>query len=193
MTSARILLLCAVSSLVGLSSGLWLGGDEKDTLGVGSRPSQQGFERNADVYSHLIIPPWSRPFKIGYCKSWEWSTDKRWRDTRLDICENYGKGGRKAFILRSERHCALHCRLPSLLMIYIPQQAILDRSGSVNFAPSLVFLMKLFYGKSFPKASVTISSTSSLKFGVLNERSNHLDPRDATCHTYQDSPDDSGL
>ena len=78
-------------SILKFSSSMLFGGSETDTIAF-NKPSQHGFEQNPDVYSHLIIPPWSRPFKIGYCKSWEWSTDKTYREARLEICQEYSKG-----------------------------------------------------------------------------------------------------
>jgi len=68
----------------------FLGGDKGDSNQA--RGSTGGFQKNPQVYSHLIIPPWNRPFKPGYCLSWEWHTDKKYRDKRIEICKQLTEG-----------------------------------------------------------------------------------------------------
>lgn len=46
-----------------------------------------GFEEDAKTFSHELIVPWMRPFKPGYCSSWEWHTDKAYRDMRVGVCK----------------------------------------------------------------------------------------------------------
>lgn len=89
MDSYLSLALVIISSL-GFSSAFWLGGSSNDGKVRFHEGSQ--FEKNANVYAHLVIPPWSRPFKPGYCKSWEWHTDKKYRDKRVAICKQYAEG-----------------------------------------------------------------------------------------------------
>ena len=47
---------------------------------------KKGFDQDHKTFSHEIVAPWSRPFKPGYCDSWEWHTDPRYKETRLRIC-----------------------------------------------------------------------------------------------------------
>lgn len=47
-----------------------------------------GFDQDHKTFSHEVIIPWARPFKPGYCESWEWHTDERYRQRRVDICKN---------------------------------------------------------------------------------------------------------
>ncbi|KAK3699586.1 hypothetical protein QZH41_014295 [Actinostola sp. cb2023] len=83
-----ILVLCA-----GFSHGFFLGGSEQNGIGIPVQlANKAGFRQDQKVYSHLVIPPWSRPFKPGYCTSWEWNTDKRYREQRLAICNDLAKG-----------------------------------------------------------------------------------------------------
>ncbi|XP_031559053.1 uncharacterized protein LOC116295397 [Actinia tenebrosa] len=88
----RAILSLAFCCIVGFSQGFFLGGNEKDSIGIPVQLDKLGFRQDAKVYSHLVIPPWSRPFKPGYCMSWEWNTDKRYRDQRLAICQELTKG-----------------------------------------------------------------------------------------------------
>lgn len=80
-----------ISSL-GFSGAFWLGGSSNDGTVRFHKGSQFGFEKNPEIYSHLVIPPWNRPFKPGYCASWEWHTDKKYRDKRVAICKQYAEG-----------------------------------------------------------------------------------------------------
>lgn len=83
--------LILISSL-GFSSGFLLGGSSSEGTVRFHKGSQFGFEKNPNVYSHLVIPPWNRPFKPGYCASWEWHTDKKYREKRVAICKQYAEG-----------------------------------------------------------------------------------------------------
>jgi len=47
-----------------------------------------GFDQDPKTFSHEVIIPWARPFKPGYCESWEWHTDERYRQRRTEICKN---------------------------------------------------------------------------------------------------------
>lgn len=80
-----------ISSL-GFSAAFWLGGSSNDGTVRFHKGSQFGFEKNPQIYSHLVIPPWNRPFKPGYCASWEWHTDKKYRNKRVAICKQYTEG-----------------------------------------------------------------------------------------------------
>ena len=82
-----------LSSFLGLCSGfLGLGGSESSAKVQFHKGSQFGFEKDPNVYAHFVIPPWNRPFKPGYCLSWEWHTDKKYRDKRVAICKQYNEG-----------------------------------------------------------------------------------------------------
>lgn len=85
-------------SCLGFTGGFWLGGSSNDATVRFHKGSEFGFEKNPSVYSHLVIPPWNRPFKPGYCKSWEWHTDKKYREKRVAICKLYTEGNFKFFI-----------------------------------------------------------------------------------------------
>lgn len=47
-----------------------------------------GFDRDPKTFSHEIVAPWARPFKPGYCDSWEWHTESRYKDQRLKVCRD---------------------------------------------------------------------------------------------------------
>jgi len=47
---------------------------------------KQGFDRDPKTFSHEVVAPWIRAFKPGYCESWEWHTDARYKQQRLKIC-----------------------------------------------------------------------------------------------------------
>jgi len=47
---------------------------------------QQGFDRDPKTFAHEVVAPWIRSFKPGYCESWEWHTDSRYKQQRLKIC-----------------------------------------------------------------------------------------------------------
>ena len=51
-----------------------------------------GFDEDPKTFSHEVVAPWIRPFKPGYCESWEWHTDKRYRDERIRICKELSGG-----------------------------------------------------------------------------------------------------
>ena len=90
MASYLSLAALIISSL-SFSRGFWLGDSSKEAITF-HRGSQLGFEKNPNVYAHLVIPPWNRPFKPGYCVSWEWHTDKKYRDRRVAICKEQAIG-----------------------------------------------------------------------------------------------------
>lgn len=90
----RLILSLAFCCIVGFTQGFFLGGNDKDSIGIPVQIDKLGFRQDPKVYSHLVIPPWSRPFKPGYCMSWEWNTDKRYRDQRLAICQELTKGNK---------------------------------------------------------------------------------------------------
>jgi len=96
MDSYLSLAFILISSL-GFSNGFWLGGSSNEGVVRFHKGSQFGFEKDPNVYAHLVIPPWNRPFKPGYCKSWEWHTDKKYRDKRVAICKQYTEGKFKQF------------------------------------------------------------------------------------------------
>lgn len=89
----RTFLVLILSSFFGLCSGfLGLGGSESNAKVQFHKGSQFGFEKDPNVYAHFVIPPWNRPFKPGYCLSWEWHTDKKYRDRRVAICKQHNEG-----------------------------------------------------------------------------------------------------
>lgn len=89
----RTSLALILSSFLGLSNGfLGLGGSESNAKVQFHKGSQFGFEKDPNVYAHFVIPPWNRPFKPGYCLSWEWHTDKKYRDKRVAICKQHNEG-----------------------------------------------------------------------------------------------------
>lgn len=53
-----------------------------------------GFDRDSKTFSHEIVAPWKRPFKPGYCDSWEWHTEARYKEARLKVCRDLS-GGKK--------------------------------------------------------------------------------------------------
>jgi len=58
--------------------------------------------------SHEVILPWLRPFKPGYCTSWEWHTDKRYRDERIALCQELS-GGKKHDCESADGFCSDRC------------------------------------------------------------------------------------
>lgn len=92
-------------SIIGLCSGFFLGGSESNANIRFHKGSQFGFEKNPNVYAHLVIPPWNRPFKPGYCLSWEWHTDKKYRDQRVAICKQFTEGKFCIVIKPFENEC----------------------------------------------------------------------------------------
>lgn len=89
---SRVVLAFILISSLGFSGAFWLGASSNDGTVRFHKGSQFGFEKNPQIYSHLVIPPWNRPFKPGYCASWEWHTDKKYRDKRVAICKQYTEG-----------------------------------------------------------------------------------------------------
>jgi len=82
-------MLCLVYllvSLVAFSTGL-------ENAGI-VHIRKLGFDQDPKTFSHEVIIPWARPFKPGYCESWEWHTDERYRERRTQICKKLG-GQRK--------------------------------------------------------------------------------------------------
>jgi len=47
-----------------------------------------GFDRDHKTYSHEVVAPWVRPFKPGYCDSWEWHTEPRYKAQRMKVCRS---------------------------------------------------------------------------------------------------------
>lgn len=47
-----------------------------------------GFEEDPKTFSHELVVPWARSFKPGYCSSWEWHTDKDFRNDRIKVCKD---------------------------------------------------------------------------------------------------------
>ena len=75
-----------------------LGGEKEGTFMTLDKLEAIGLSRDHRIYSHVVIPPWNRPFKPGYCESWEWHTDKKYRDQRLAICHELTEGKSCLFI-----------------------------------------------------------------------------------------------
>ncbi|XP_032236645.1 uncharacterized PE-PGRS family protein PE_PGRS3 [Nematostella vectensis] len=73
-----------------LSHAFFMSGSDSNVYG--RHKDSWGFTTDHKIYSHLVIPPWTRPFKIGYCTSWEWNTDRKYRDQRIAICKKFSKG-----------------------------------------------------------------------------------------------------
>lgn len=51
-----------------------------------------GFDQDHKTFSHEVVVPWARPFKPGYCESWEWHTDERYKQRRIEICRSLSGG-----------------------------------------------------------------------------------------------------
>lgn len=81
--------LIVVATLLQMSSALFGGGASQEKI-VHLR--KLGFDEDHTTMSHEIIVPWLRPFKPGYCTSWEWHTDKRYRDERIALCQEISGG-----------------------------------------------------------------------------------------------------
>jgi len=47
-----------------------------------------GFNRDPKSYGHEIVIPYVRPFKPGYCESWEWHSDPRYKHQRMEVCRD---------------------------------------------------------------------------------------------------------
>jgi len=47
-----------------------------------------GFNRDPRTFSHEYVIPWARPFKPGYCESWEWHSDSRYAKQRMEVCKD---------------------------------------------------------------------------------------------------------
>jgi len=47
-----------------------------------------GFDQDHETYSHELVVPWVRPFKPGYCDSWEWHTHQRYKPQRMELCKS---------------------------------------------------------------------------------------------------------
>ena len=60
---------------------------------------KQGFDQDPRTFSHEIVAPWKRPFKPGYCESWEWHTDPRYKEQRLQICRELSGSKRNLIFL----------------------------------------------------------------------------------------------
>ena len=91
-TLQTILAFLIFSSFYFCDSFLVGGGSNVDSLDPMQMHKKAGFERDPQIYAHLVIPPWSRPFKLGYCLSWEWNTDVKYRQKRIDICNELSAG-----------------------------------------------------------------------------------------------------
>ena len=75
-----------------LAEGFFMGSEKEGAFISFEKLKELGLSRDHKVYSHLVIPPWRRPFKLGYCESWEWYTDKKYREQRLAICKELSEG-----------------------------------------------------------------------------------------------------
>lgn len=82
----KIIALCA---FVQFSYALFGGGASGERI-VHLR--KLGFDEDHQTMSHELVVPWIRPFKPGYCSSWEWHTDKRYREQRMAVCEELSGG-----------------------------------------------------------------------------------------------------
>ncbi len=56
-----------------------------------------GFDEDPRTFSHELVVPWVRPFKPGYCSSWEWHTDAKYRDSRIKVCKELSGGESSSF------------------------------------------------------------------------------------------------
>lgn len=93
MSSQNLPLKLSVLALVICAArGFFLGNEKEGTFIPFEKLKDLGLSRDHKVYSHLVIPPWSRPFKLGYCESWEWHTDPKYRAQRLAICKELSEG-----------------------------------------------------------------------------------------------------
>ena len=90
----KIIVLCA---FVQFSYALFGGGASSEKI-VHLR--KLGFDEDHQTMSHELVVPWVRPFKPGYCSSWEWHTDKRYREQRIAVCEELS-GGMTTFNINS--------------------------------------------------------------------------------------------
>ena len=78
MTATTIMLLCLVVIFTSSASS-----SNVDPI---IKIRRFGFDRDHKTFSHEVIAPWARPFKPGYCDSWEWNTVPRYREARLKLC-----------------------------------------------------------------------------------------------------------
>ncbi|CAB4021591.1 Hypothetical predicted protein [Paramuricea clavata] len=93
MASQNFVLKLSVLALATcVAQGFFLGSEKEGTFIPFEKLKDLGLSRDHKVYSHLVIPPWSRPFKLGYCESWEWHTDPKYRAQRLAICKELSEG-----------------------------------------------------------------------------------------------------
>lgn len=93
MVLLHFVIRLAVLALVAcVCRAFFLGSEKEGTFIPFEKLKDFGLSRNHKVYSHLVIPPWSRPFKLGYCESWEWHTDQKYRAQRLAICKELSEG-----------------------------------------------------------------------------------------------------
>ena len=81
--------IVVLASLLQISFGLFGAGSGQEKI-VHLR--KLGFDEDPTTMSHEVILPWLRPFKPGYCTSWEWHTDKRYRDERIALCQELSGG-----------------------------------------------------------------------------------------------------
>ena len=82
-------LIVVIASLLQISFALFGGGSSNDKI---AHLRKLGFDEDPTTMSHEVILPWLRPFKPGYCTSWEWHTDKRYRDERIALCQELSGG-----------------------------------------------------------------------------------------------------
>ncbi|XP_002154477.1 uncharacterized protein LOC100214198 [Hydra vulgaris] len=90
MMSLYFCFIFALILFIGIVKALYSGGVHGDVYHI----RKQGFDQDPRTYSHEIVAPWKRPFKPGYCESWEWHTDPRYKEQRLQICRELS-GSRK--------------------------------------------------------------------------------------------------
>ncbi|XP_057309211.1 uncharacterized protein LOC130647385 [Hydractinia symbiolongicarpus] len=69
---------------------------------------RQGFDQDPKTFSHEVIAPWMRSFKPGYCDSWEWHTEARYKEQRLKICKELS-GQRKHECDSANGYCRDKC------------------------------------------------------------------------------------
>ena len=82
-----VLLLTALAS-----NAFFMGSENKEAFIPFEKLKEFGLSRDHKIYAHLVIPPWRRPFKLGYCESWEWHTDPKYRDQRIALCKELSEG-----------------------------------------------------------------------------------------------------